>query len=44
MNQNTKVYHQPGREIPVLGEWDVVVFGGEVEPAFEILRGLLLAK
>jgi hypothetical protein len=28
MNHNTKTYHQPGRDIPVLGEWDVVVVGG----------------
>ena len=28
MNQNTKTYHQPGSDIPVLGEWDVVIVGG----------------
>jgi hypothetical protein len=44
MNQNTKTYHQPGSDIPVLGEWDVVVVGSKVEPAFEILRDLPLAK
>jgi len=42
MSQNTKIYHQPGNDIPVLGEWDVIVVGGE--PAFEILRGLPLPK
>jgi NADPH-dependent 2,4-dienoyl-CoA reductase/sulfur reductase-like enzyme len=28
VNKITKVYHQPGSDIPVLGEWDVIVVGG----------------
>ncbi len=44
MNQNTRICAQPGRDIPVLGEWDALVMGGEVEPSFEILQGLPLPK
>jgi FAD dependent oxidoreductase len=28
MSQHSKAYHQPGRDIPLLGEWDVIVVGG----------------